>query len=186
MSIFGKPPRSEPPTIWLLLLALLLGTHTAQARPEYHERLIQAAGTECPAQLCIACHQTESGGGAFSQPFYIALLLAGYDFNDPDTLLPAFQTLQDEETDSDEDGILDVDEIALATNPNAPGGPDFCGGPTHGCLRIGRRASADESQAPLNAVLLALLFGLGWVRFRHTNWRERSHKDFTQAPESRG
>jgi hypothetical protein len=120
----------------LLIATLIALTKPARATPQYHEAMLNAAGTTCPAQLCIACHISASGGGPFTQPFFIAMVNADYSIGSADSAVTAFETLRENQIDTDMDGILDVDEVAQATNPNEPGGPDFCTGAEYGCLQV--------------------------------------------------
>ena len=144
-----------------LAAAVLLFAAQVGARPEYHQALTDAAGTVCPAELCVACHENAAGGGSFTQPFFGALLVAGYDFAKPSSMAPALNELRAAATDTDNDGVPDTEEITQATNPNAEGDEVYCGGPEFGCLRVAR-----GNPPPRVGVLLLLVLGAAWLRRR--------------------
>lgn len=117
-------------------LGFSLLTGELSARPEYHADLLASAETTCRAELCIACHTSANGGGPSSQPFFIALLGAGYSVVQSGTMSEALDELEQAETDSDDDGVGDVDEVMAGTDPNSASGTDFCGGAEFGCLSL--------------------------------------------------
>lgn len=137
----------------------------AHCRPEYSEALSQAAGTQCEANLCIACHQSTTGGGPFSQPFFATLLGAGYDIQRPATAAAALQMLRTEDSDTDGDGLLDAEELAAATNPNATGGRPLCDSAEFGCLSIALGKTVEGHEWGI-WLAVSLLAAAAWRRRR--------------------
>ena len=69
---------------------------------------------------CILCHETESGGkNTVKQPFGLSMRQAGLVAGNLGSLDIALQTLEKKETDSDGDGVPDIDELRRGRNPNA-------------------------------------------------------------------
>ncbi len=79
---------------------------------------------------------------------------AGLSPTEPDTVAPALAQLEADGTDSDQDGIPDVQELAEGSNPNVKGDSTLCG-PRYGC---GARV-APTDRVDLSALLAALLAG---------------------------
>lgn len=74
---------------------------------------------------CTLCHTSAIGGANATQPFAVSLLGAGVAASDDASLIAALDELEDNGTDSDADGVGDIDELRAGTNPNVPDeGPD--------------------------------------------------------------
>jgi hypothetical protein len=67
---------------------------------------------------CTLCHGSISGGGPVVQPFGDAMLAAGLTISGGSTLTNALDKLAQDNTDSDGDGVPDIDELKAGTNPN--------------------------------------------------------------------
>lgn len=70
------------------------------------------------APQCTLCHGSISGGGPVVQPFGDAMLAAGLTVSGGSSLTNALDKLAQENSDSDGDGIPDIDELKTGTNPN--------------------------------------------------------------------
>ncbi len=106
------------------------------------------------APACTVCH-TDPGGGAgtATTPFAESLVAAGLEAFDRPSLEAALATLEADGTDSDGDGVSDIDELVAGTDPNAlPGEGEGEGEP----IRYGF-GCASAPMAPLIGVLLLLL-----------------------------
>lgn len=69
---------------------------------------------------CILCHETENGGtNTVKQPFGISMRQAGLKAGNLGLLDIALQTLEKNKTDSDGDGVPDIEELKRGRNPNA-------------------------------------------------------------------
>jgi hypothetical protein len=137
----------------------------ARATPEYPLVLDATFGTSCPNpnSRCVICHTSSRGGQATAvRPF--AQTLRGYGLNrghDPSLLQSALAKLPDD-TDSDEDGTPDEDELMMCGNPS---GADLGAGPEYGCDGAHLAASLPSTfDAPL--ALVALLVAGALVRRR--------------------
>lgn len=124
--------------IWTLL-------SLAQASPSYPGTLESELGMPCLPQ-CTVCHETNAGGGGtVTSAFGVALLDAGLAGGSQTDVLAT--TLGGLDSDSDGDGVLDVDELSAGDDPN--GGPALCSGatvdpPQFGCF--------DQARAPVGAL----------------------------------
>ena len=70
------------------------------------------------APQCTLCHGSVSGGGPVVQPFGEAMLAAGLTVSGGSTLTNALDTLARNKTDSNGNGIPDIDELKAGNNPN--------------------------------------------------------------------
>lgn len=138
-----------------LLLALLAGP--AHALSNFPAEIEADLGMPC-APTCDLCHASTSGGGTPTQAFGLAMMDRGMS-SSTDSIAPALDALVADAVDSDGDGTIDTEDLALGENPN-PDGNDFCAagieGPSYGCLNV----------APASAGLLGLLLGTGLVARR--------------------
>lgn len=157
---------------WLALGALagasLAGE--AHATPDYPFVLDLTYQTECPNpnSRCVICHTSARGGQATAvRPFARTLRPLGLTRGrDVGALQAALAALPDT-TDSDDDGVPDVEELATCGNPS---GEDLGVGPEYGCDGA-RLVPAASDDAPL--ALISLLVAGALVRRR----RARSATD---------
>lgn len=151
-----------------LTLAALLCVlpRLAFATPEYPEVLDEVMQTRCPDPLsrCLICHTTALGGSnTATQPFARTLLRYGLSRGrDPARLRAALTELPDE-TDSDEDGTPDKQELVGCLNPS---GEEYGVPPEYGCdggSMVAEPLSAGSSGAWW---VLAFLIAMAVVRSR--------------------
>ena len=120
----------------------MIFTSLAWATPEFPDALAEATGLPCDAS-CTVCHSTASGGpGTATQPFAVSLLDAGAMPYDVASLDAAIEAMAADRTDSDGDGVGDVDELAAGDDPNSTA--SLCGQltPTYGCFNTAGAAPA--------------------------------------------
>jgi hypothetical protein len=84
---------------------------------------------------CALCHENGvTGIGTVHTPFGESMVAAGLKANDVTSLGDALTMLSDDKTDSDGDGVSDVDELEQNMDPNTVGGGSLSDGtPLYGC-----------------------------------------------------
>jgi hypothetical protein len=106
---------------------------------------------------CTLCHNTPSGGfGTVTTPFGKSMMARGLVAQNLSSLDTALDALAAEHTDSDGDGVGDIDELKAGSDPNVAGGGAVTP-PTYGCFDV-----SGQPASPL--ALLPLL--LAWLLFR--------------------
>jgi hypothetical protein len=118
----------------LLRLLLLLLPQPALATPEFPGVLETALDMPC-APPCAVCHWGSPGSGTATSPLARALVRRGLRASDRGSLEASLLALEDDAVDGDADGLTDVEELSVGTDPN-PGGESFCETPPPqwGCL----------------------------------------------------
>lgn len=138
----------------LLPLLWTLSAAPVQALSNFPAEVQDDLGMPC-APTCDLCHSGASGGGTPTQAFGLAMMDRGLT-SSTSSIAVALDEMVADAVDSDEDGTIDTEDLALGENPN-PDGNDFCAagleGPSYGCLNV----------APASAGLLGLLLGGGLV-----------------------
>jgi hypothetical protein len=139
----------------------------ARATPEYPLVLDAAFGTSCPNpnSRCVICHTSARGGQATAVRAF-AETLGDFGLNrgrDPALLQSALARLPPE-TDSDDDGSPDIEELMTCGNPS---GENLGAGPEYGCDGA-RLAPAPRAHDDGALALAALLVGFALVRRRPT------------------
>jgi len=139
VSVPNRPSRTQRLLCCLAaLVSFAVLASNADATPEYpivldsYLRMLDPQHTDCDQLTrCLICHTTTRGGQATAvRPF--AQTLRRYGLNrgrDSGALLNALEMLPDA-TDSDDDGLADIDELAACGNPS---GADIGSGPQYGC-----------------------------------------------------
>lgn len=110
------------------LLALLLPA-AAQAKSSFPGQIQQHLQLS-QAPSCILCHGSSQGGGPVTQPFGQAMLAAGLTSSGGPSLTRALDTLEADETDSNQDGVSDIAGLREGIEPTAAKPPiEYgCGG----------------------------------------------------------
>jgi len=117
--------------------ALLSGARPAYATPTFPEVIAAKQMSVVPG--CQVCHVGAQQRGTVNTPFGLSLRMRGLIAFDEDSLRTALDALLAERTDSDGDGIGDVEELQLGTDPNAaPGDTGAIVTPIYGCASTHR------------------------------------------------
>lgn len=84
---------------------------------------IQAALTAKKAPDCGVCHAGgTTGRGTVTTKFGAAMMARGLVANDEASLTKALTAMETDKVDSDGDGVIDVDELRVGTDPNVAEG----------------------------------------------------------------
>ena len=135
-------------SIGLLAFATLLGPD-ARASESYPKTLERALGSPCPPD-CTTCHTRRSGGELTANtPVGISMRRAGLECCDTSLLLDVVGRLETDGTDSDMDGVGDVEEMRAGTDPNALEGKLKCAPPEEdeGCA-VGGVSTSTRNDLP--------------------------------------
>lgn len=150
---------------WIATAAVLAWAAPAAASPDYPAALQDATGAPCPPP-CTVCHMTMNGGaGTVVKPFADAMIKAGLDGEDVESLKTAVKGLESNAADSDGDGVNDFAELAAGRDPNVAGVGDLCG-PEYGCGARVEPAGELDGHALVLALGVAVVLG---ARIRRRN-----------------
>ena len=140
----------------VLVLALLLSLPAA-ATSSFPGVIRDTLGLDA-SPTCTVCHTTPGGGsGTATKPFAESLGAAGLQAFNNASLEAALAELEANGTDSDSDGVGDIDELRAGADPNGAGGAD--GGPEPEPVQYGFGCTQGVAGAPLWLSLLAVLAG---------------------------
>jgi hypothetical protein len=141
---------------WLLAAATLGAAPGAWASSAFPGQIQQELGMSC-APPCTLCHRDNQGGlGTAGKPFADQMVTAGLEAREPDRIRPALDALEAAATDSDGDGVPDVEELRQERDPNVKGAGVVCG-PTYGCgAHVAARDHVDPT-ALIAALAVALM-----------------------------
>lgn len=159
--VAAQPPRRRA---WLALALLVPGLAwpgIAGATPDYPLAIdiTLQLNPQCPSpnSRCLICHTTNRGGqGTAVQVFARALRRYGLNRGRDAGALQAALTALPDDTDSDEDGVSDKEELMGCGNPS---GEDLGVGPEYGCDGARLAPPPADGERPLAAVLSLLCVG---------------------------
>ena len=100
----------------VLVCGILLSANVG-AMPTFPSEIQSHLGLSYAPQ-CTLCHGSVSGGGPVVTPFGQAILAAGLTMSGGSTLTNALDTLAKNKTDSNGDGVPDIDELKAGNDPN--------------------------------------------------------------------
>jgi hypothetical protein len=111
-------------TLLVGLTELAVLPRVAHASPSY-PGLLQTdlnLGYTLGTNDCIICHTSNPGNiNSATQPFAMAMRAAGLVLESPGSLQAALATLKANKTDSDCDGVPDIQQLIDGRDPNPPG-----------------------------------------------------------------
>lgn len=140
----------------------------ASAEEPFPGAIQKAANIPC-TPTCLLCHFGVPGTLAnFGQPFGRTVLANGVQPGNPDSFNAVVANLREKKTDSDGDGKIDVDELAVGSNPNDTDPKAELCGPLYGC---GAQLApvAPPQRAPVMWWLVSILAVTAWISARR--WR---------------
>lgn len=129
--------------------------------PEALRKQLELAEIAGPAPGCRLCHQTDAGGlKTATKPLSRSLQAVGVSGANVPSLLAGLEALEADRTDSDHDGVSDIDELKAGTDPNvalsddgAPVAEDIPL-PETGCALAGTRSASGAWTALVAALWL--------------------------------
>ena len=142
----------------LVLAITVLAGGLAHASSEYPPEIRAHLGLSYTPD-CSLCHANgQTGFGTVTTPFGTSMRSRGLVARNIASLDTALDALAAERTDSDHDGVPDIDELKAGSDPNAGGGGSVAP-PTYGCFDV-----TGQPSSPL--ALVALAVGLLLLRAR--------------------
>lgn len=144
-----------------IVFLVLFWAGAAAASPDFPGLLQENLDMPCVPQ-CTLCHRDANGGrGTAIRPFAVTMIEEGLIGSEKETLRPALDGVEEGGYDSDGDGTGDLDELRDGANPNQEGDGLLCA--QYGC---GARMAPDRGSFGTAALIVALILGLGLLRFR--------------------
>lgn len=145
-----------------LAAALLFTSSSALASSTYPG--VIASKYSVTAPQCTLCHNNPAGGsGTATQPFASTMTGKGLTGGSATDLLG---TLLDASTsDTDGDGVTDVDELKAGGDPNVSGGTPV-EPPSYGCIEQNGSIAGPRSQSPRLASMAVAGLLAGFLFFR--------------------
>jgi hypothetical protein len=155
------------------LLGAVFVVSSARASESYPATLEAALDMACPP-ACTTCHSRPQGGElTANKPLGISLRRAGLECCNTRQLRDVIATLEANATDSDSDGVPDVEELRAGTDPNAAEGNLECyvPEPDEGCTLAPRTSPTERTAGAWSGFGLALV---GLVALRRRARRRQS------------
>lgn len=101
------------------VIAVALLASTALGSPDYPGEIqTKYSLANFPPQSCTLCHPGATGTGTATAPMARALLARGLASGNAASLRTALDQLETDMVDSDMDGVIDVQELRMGSNPN--------------------------------------------------------------------
>ena len=151
----------------VLLAVILLAAHEAHASPGYPTAIVERLGIFY-SPPCSLCHvEGKTGPGTAETPFARSARAHGLEGGDVRLVGIALDALMRDGTDSDRDGVSDIQELLAGTDPNVAGAQsiEVRADPASGCSSAGGACG-----------WLALLFAVRRAK------RSRKRKPMASAP----
>jgi len=150
------PSHIERTLVALAFVGAALLPAVAQARPDFPPDMARHLSAAV-APACSVCHlEGKTGGITVVTPFAMSLRAHGFT-NSSETLLAALDQMAADGTDTDGDGVSDVNELRAGTDPNSPVPGAATADPTYGCAVASRPGGNRETPLLIVALALALL-----------------------------
>lgn len=157
-----------------VLVASLFVDHAARAQPDYPLEIKDHLSLSY-APPCSLCHaKGNTGSATVITPFGWSMRARGLVVENDGSVDKALDDLKSRHTDSDGDGVGDIDELVAGTDPNTAGPVKIPNGkePGYGC-----GGSAPDPNNPSDSILFPLPVALGLLaklRRRGTRKAEQS------------
>lgn len=103
-------------TTALVMLLGLSASSLACAKPQFPKQIMDHLSLN-REPTCLICHGSKLGGGPVVQPFGLAMLAAGLTAAGNSTLKNALDKLDSDKTDSNDDGIADIQGLREGIEP---------------------------------------------------------------------
>ena len=139
----------------LVLATALLAGCLAQASSIYPPEMRAHLGLSYTPD-CSVCHANgQTGFGTVTTPFGTSMRSRGLVSQNIASLDTALDALAAERTDSDHDGVPDIDELEAGSDPNVAGGGSVPP-PSYGCFDVTGQSASPLALLPVALALLLI------------------------------